>query len=263
MGRLCLDLESLNLASSALDLVFSSTGEKHLSTEVPAKIKPAKVRTAVQELRASLLSWSDLAAKTEHRTALHLRGIPKLLGDETTFKAFLAGQGLLEKVASVCFTPGSARQTGCAILVAKTPEDVPALAKFFHGRQIMGSRPIAVSFASGHEDKLQKSPGDGVDARELKLQSLAPKAPGAVSPTASTDLEICSPRSASSCSGSHSSQAESSMEPPPGLGHLKPSDVYSEGKMGPSRGTLTSMHAKVILPPPGLEHFRGAAWATK
>jgi len=37
---------------------------------------------------------------------------------------------------------------GTALLKAKTVEDVPRLAKFFHGRQHGGMTPISVSFAA-------------------------------------------------------------------------------------------------------------------
>lgn len=235
------------------------TCDKTLSAQVTAE--PRKVRSAVSELRLSLLSWSDLAAKKEKRTALHLRGLPKVLAEKATFMALLEGQGLSEKVASIRFTPSTVRQTACAVLVATTPEDVSALAKFFHGSQLYGSRPIAVSFASD-EDVLKSSKRSKLSAEAVKLNSMEKEAlAGELSPTASTDIDADTLNLAHSSSSSSleesSSPVMSFVRPPPGLEHLCPTEGTTEG-FGYS-SIQSSLEMPVITPPPGLEHLCGSA----
>jgi len=109
-------------------------------------------------LNMSSLRWDDLDAKREWRTALHLRGLPRMLCGAGSLEKLLESSGLSELVASVRVAQpqsSSSRSLGHAVLVAKAVDGVPKLAKYFHGRQFGNSMPIAVCFAADQSQALK------------------------------------------------------------------------------------------------------------
>jgi hypothetical protein len=102
----------------------------------------------VNDLRMSQVRWDDLASNREWRTALHLRGLPKIMCEPGVLRSVLQSQGLLDKVESLRVLPTKGKQLCNVLLNAKSVADVPMLAKFFHGRTFGGSMPVAVSFAA-------------------------------------------------------------------------------------------------------------------
>lgn len=238
--------------------------EAEITADSSPKTEPRYVRTAVNELRSSLLSWSDMAAKKEQRTALHLRGVPKNLCEESLMKALLNSHRLLENVASVRIVPSTNRHTGSVILVATSPDKVAAIAKFFHGRSFYGARPIAVSFATGEEELpkwIKRSKLAAAEPVKLHIPALADCKDMAaeLSPTASTDIGVDS--YGFLCSSGSLDDFEPRMvgmvEPPPGLEHVKDGDSETSW-FSSAHSSLEEMPAWVTMPP-GLEKTFGTA----
>jgi len=151
-------------AAKAANFAYAELMPNEVSTQsMPPSPPPTTVARPrkVHDLMMSQLRWEDLASNREWRTALQLRGLPKVMCDTRILKAFLESNGLLDLVASVQVMPTKGKQLGCAIVNAKAVRDVPKLAKFFHGRQVCsGGMPISVSFAAiqmkDRQTKLQK-----------------------------------------------------------------------------------------------------------
>jgi len=126
---------------------------KSIAVEPRATPASASVRRPLMlsGLNMSSLRWDDLDAKREWRTALHLRGLPRMLCGVGSLEKLLESSGLSELVASVRVAQpqsASSRSLGHAVLVAKAVDGIPKLAKYFHGRQFDNSMPIAVCFAA-------------------------------------------------------------------------------------------------------------------
>mmetsp|Transcript_108068 Transcript_108068/g.230753 ORF Transcript_108068/g.230753 Transcript_108068/m.230753 type:complete len:361 (-) Transcript_108068:143-1225(-) len=150
-------------AAKAANFAYAQLMPNEGSTQSTPSPPPTKVTRPrkVHDLMMSQLRWEDLASNREWRTALQLRGLPKVMCDTRILKAFLEANGLLDLVASVRVMPTKGKQLGCAIVNAKAVRDVPKLAKFFHGRQLCsGGMPISVSFAAiqmkDRQTRLQK-----------------------------------------------------------------------------------------------------------
>ncbi|CAE8585258.1 unnamed protein product [Polarella glacialis] len=143
-------------AFSSPDLV----GQGNLQSpdkEYPEEPLSPGVGSVAHGLRLSQLNWTDLATKKETRKALHLRGMPKALCEVAAMQELLKAQGLLglveevsAKCSSSCTRALGKPFVGSVVLHATSAEAVKKLAKFFHGRQFTGSRPVAVSFADAN-----------------------------------------------------------------------------------------------------------------
>lgn len=162
-------------------------------------------------LKFSELSWEDLKNKREQRTSLHLRGLPRKLCMPGALEALISQNGLEDMVSGVRLLPQAAgARLGCAVLTARSVEEVPKLAKFFHGRQFGASAPVAVSFSvpslKSTAVTLEQKRADA----KIDLQQVA---------TASLDTLV----SITTISGSDSPRSSSSenvrspISPPPGL----------------------------------------------
>jgi hypothetical protein len=128
------------------------------SVDQTESISKMSVDSKSQLLR-SQLCWADLASRKETRTALHLRGLPKKLCEGSALEVLLKANGLALLVQEVRILPKLKGQLlGCAVLQANSVEAVTKLARFFHGRSIAGSRPIAVSFAEDVDKDLNRLP---------------------------------------------------------------------------------------------------------
>eukprot|EP00440_Ansanella_granifera_P042326 gb/GFBE01045889.1/.p1 GENE.gb/GFBE01045889.1/~~gb/GFBE01045889.1/.p1 ORF type:complete len:339 (+),score=82.39 gb/GFBE01045889.1/:1-1017(+) len=164
----------------------SALGEKGEPAAVHMADGQRLGRNAAAKLASSEVSWKDLASKKEHRTTLQLRGVPKALCGREAMDGFLEARGLQGKVAKVLVpsqTKTSRLPHGSLILQAASPEDVPGLVKFFHGRQLLGARPIAVSFAEQQrkrqEDKVTLS-SYPMHLDSATMSSLPPFLPGSL-----------------------------------------------------------------------------------
>lgn len=116
-------------------------------------------------MHTSQLNWEDLAAKREHRTVLLLRGLPKALCDETAFRALLSTKDMLRLVRRVKVPPTRGRSVGCVLVEVNSVEEVPKVAKFFHGRQFGGGHSVAVSFPpAGQRSRGASAPGPATAA---------------------------------------------------------------------------------------------------
>lgn len=124
----------------------------------------------VHDLRLTELRWQDISHNLEWRTALHLRGLPRVLCDESAIEALLKAHSLLDAVERIRVQPvRGIKQLGCAVLTAKSVSEVSKLAKFFHGRRFGPSPPVAVSFAP-----LRRS----LDLRPLPRAARSPQTAG-------------------------------------------------------------------------------------
>lgn len=104
----------------------------------------------VHSLRLSEFRWcAPVHCHTEQRVALLLRGVPWKLCNPTKLREMLHQVGFGEMVKDLQIWPSKPGHPGCAVLkVRATSNDVQRIAKFFHGRQIGTSMPMAVSLAS-------------------------------------------------------------------------------------------------------------------
>lgn len=123
---------------------------------------PVKVSSS---LCMSQVRWDDFSGRREWRTALQLRGVPAKLCEPGALEELLKGYGLHASVASVRVVRSKGRGPGCAVIKARSVEDVPALAKFFHGSQFGNSMPIAVSYAAVGDDGLRRCGKPGAPAK--------------------------------------------------------------------------------------------------
>jgi len=114
------------------------------TAEASASCRPRKVNS----LRMSQLNWEDLTSGREWRTVLRLNFLPRRLCEPGALEALLRHHGLAELVERVRVLPARG-SLGCAVVKVKSVAGVPALAKFFHGRQLGSSTPVAVCFADG------------------------------------------------------------------------------------------------------------------
>lgn len=201
----------------------------------PAGAPAAHGPRKVSSLRLSELRWDDLARRREWRRALQLRGLPASLCEAGQLEALLAAHGLRELVESTRVLRSKTGKTGGAVVVANSVEDVPRLAKFFHGSQFGNSMPIAVSFASD-QGKLQlsrslaplsrhgKSLGEPKRVQHISLSLDLKSSDRAVSGSTegSESTTSGSPRSGASDSPANASDSERpglppGLCPPPGL----------------------------------------------
>jgi len=121
------------------------------SSEAPAATETVKPKY-LNDLRQTAVSWEDISSKKEKRTTLRLRCLPQRLCQPGALESLLAAHHLSDAVEKIKLSNSQAgvskSRMGTALLKAKTVEDVPRLAKFFHGRQLGGLTPISVSFAA-------------------------------------------------------------------------------------------------------------------
>jgi len=122
----------------------------------------------VSSLRLSELRWDDLLKGRERRRCLQLLYLPVALCAPGALAALLEAGGLSASVERLSVRP--ARHLGTAVLQARSAEGVLALARFFHGRQLGASTPVAVRFAEGqgHGEPLRVEKG-----RAASLESTA------------------------------------------------------------------------------------------
>mmetsp|Transcript_58638 Transcript_58638/g.163618 ORF Transcript_58638/g.163618 Transcript_58638/m.163618 type:complete len:442 (-) Transcript_58638:165-1490(-) len=218
-----------------------------------AVVRPCKVK----DIRASELRWDDLAGRREWRTALQLRGLPRALCQRGQLEAFLHCHGLLEKVASVRILPSKGR-LGCAVLKAKSVDDVQTIAKFFHGRQFGFSIPVAVSFACGQNwasptsrrsEALKQRPFLGMPQRVEKEQ-VASKDAGAHRQPAGLDSKAA-PRRVEFKTGE---ALRESSDASTASGSPRASDAPPE-----AHASLSRQELPVLEPPPGLDRYADSA----
>eukprot|EP00438_Fugacium_kawagutii_P019904 Skav227781 [mRNA] locus=scaffold1237:123606:130350:+ [translate_table: standard] len=100
----------------------------------------------------SQIDWSRIAKMQEWRTEIQLRGLPPSLCKAGNMEAFLKANDMEGDVAKVKVTLKANGRHGNAVLEATSTQAVGRLSRFFHGRQLPGSRlPIAV-------ERLSQSP---------------------------------------------------------------------------------------------------------
>lgn len=129
----------------------SCTGSRALVGSGPSRQKPRFINS----FEVSNLDWRSLNAGQERRRELLLRGLPRQLCEERGLREFLEAKGFGEAVQSLKICPAgkTARgKVGSAVVKASSAAAAQKLAKFFHGRQLLGSSlPVAVSFAGSEE----------------------------------------------------------------------------------------------------------------
>lgn len=210
-----------SLPALAAEDAFASQGSDARSGDLPPcsdgapEAQPAPKRGLAARMCTSQLNWDDLAAKRERRTALLLRGLPKALCDEAAFKALLSTKDMLRMVRRVKVPPTRGRSVGYVLVEASSVDDVPKVAKFFHGRQFGGGHSVAVSFApAGQRGRDAPAPGPaaprgGQTVRDAAEEHVRRRA------AAEGLLEGC--RKALSDATASTRESSSDFEPPPGL----------------------------------------------
>lgn len=107
----------------------------------------------------SQIDWSRLAKMQEWRTEIQLRGVPPSLCKPGAMEAFLKANGMEGDVDKVKVSLKANGRHGNALLQATSTQAVGRLSRFFHGRQLPGSRlPIAVSFSESKAAKSNAKP---------------------------------------------------------------------------------------------------------
>jgi len=107
----------------------------------------------------SQIDWSRLAKMQEWRTEIQLRGLPSSLCQPGAVEAFLKAHGMEGDVDKVKVSLKASGRQGNAVLQATSTQAVARLSRFFHGRQLPGSRlPIAVSFSESKAAKSNAKP---------------------------------------------------------------------------------------------------------
>lgn len=152
------------------------------------------------------LDTADLVKSRRRRRDLFLRGLPDKLCIPGAIQLVLRSANLSDAAEQVHLTWKGAMSVRCAVIRARTVEDVTRLARFFHGRRFGKSSPIEVSFAVGQgTDK----PSEGL--REVPLTvNLRCSESDIVSSS-------CSTASVSPRSSSFSDAPTLKLQPPPGL----------------------------------------------
>lgn len=103
----------------------------------------------VNSLRISEVNWADIASGLDTRTTLRLRGLPRELSVPGALEQMLASAKLLDLVDCVHVQPPrEGARLGSAVVNVTLPQHVPAVARFFHGKQVAGRGLMAVSFAT-------------------------------------------------------------------------------------------------------------------
>jgi len=147
------------------------------STEVAAEAQVPSQSSRPQkimEFRLQEVSWQGLKNKTEWRTSLNLRGLPRKLCDPGALENVMRQNGLMELVSDLRVKPPAAgARLGSAVITACSVDEVPKLAKFFHGRQFGSSAPVAVSFTSSQGPGLAKPLSLSADPLRVKAESKA------------------------------------------------------------------------------------------
>lgn len=107
----------------------------------------------------SQIDWSRLAKMQEWRTEIQLRGVPPSLCKPGAMEAFLKANDMEGDVDKVKVSLKANGRHGNALLQATSTQAVGRLSRFFHGRQLPGSRlPIAVSFSESKAAKSNAKP---------------------------------------------------------------------------------------------------------
>lgn len=107
----------------------------------------------------SQIDWSRLAKMQEWRTEIQLRGVPPSLCKPGAMEAFLNANDMKGDVDKVKVSLKANGRHGNALLQATSTQAVGRLSRFFHGRQLPGSRlPIAVSFSESKAAKSNAKP---------------------------------------------------------------------------------------------------------
>jgi len=197
----------------------------------------------LNDLRRSCIRWDDLASRREWRTVLLLRGLPRPLCEPPAMWDLLRARGLAEKVLEVrSATSGASNgRLGCALLRAASVDAVSALVRFFHGRQLGGKTPVAVSFATHQRGSRPTGDAPGLDTIAARVccgnGGDYPSDHGAAGSTRSSSRMTNSARSTSGSS---------------------PRAASSNGSACPGDGGLPAAAARPVTmpdatPPPGLE----------
>jgi len=133
-------------------------GSSYISEEECSGSKISKPRF-LNSVTLSQIDWNRLAKMQEWRTEIQLRGLPPALCRQEAMEAFLKNNGMENDVVKVKVSLKANKRHGTAELQATSTEAVGRLSRFFHGRQLPGSRlPIGVSFSESKGVKSSAQP---------------------------------------------------------------------------------------------------------
>jgi len=145
-------------ASTATENEDTVDGSSYISEEECSGSKISKPRF-LNSVTLSQIDWNRLAKMQEWRTEIQLRGLPPALCRQEAMEAFLKKHGMENDVAKVTVSLKANKRHGTAELQATSTEAVGRLSRFFHGRQLPGSRlPIGVSFSESKGVKSSAQP---------------------------------------------------------------------------------------------------------
>lgn len=184
-------------------------------------------------LRSCEVKWQDIAIGSESRTTIRLRGLPRPLCAPRALEKLLQTSRLLDQVDFIHVVPGP--KVGSAILNAKSVANVPGLVRFFHGKQMGRTPPMAVSFANAQGlDALHQTfqRGARAGAEASKLQQMQPQR---------IDFELYASEGGHSEISTEVSTAEEAE-----------TTSTSENGTCPCPPMMPGRPCRVILPPPGL-----------
>jgi len=225
---------------------------------VPLGAGPRKVHS----FSLSALDWAALASHRERRRALHLRGLPPQLCAAGGLEALLDASGLIGSVEEVRLLPRTSvhRGLGCAVLRARSSEDVAVLARFFHGRRFGSGSPVAVSFA-----------GPGQSAKSLPMRQPQAAATGGTAIGTHLTAVCRAGRAAESqahsspawvevardCSGRQARGPDDSLSTSGDSGgrFSRATTGTSDGTPDETEVTVTRLPHPLVDPPPGLENY--------
>lgn len=134
--------------------VASTTAPAESTAEVTIAGVPAD-SVAADEGRASCdrqslayhVDWAELSSGQDRRTTLQLLRFPNSMCQPGAIQRALSQVSLLQTIDFVHCVKGSGRQLGTAIVNVVLLADVPAVVRFFHGRQYGRAPPVQVRFS--------------------------------------------------------------------------------------------------------------------
>mmetsp|Transcript_20813 Transcript_20813/g.48259 ORF Transcript_20813/g.48259 Transcript_20813/m.48259 type:complete len:261 (+) Transcript_20813:89-871(+) len=152
----CDDATSVSSRSESLGARGNVMAETESITSqddtAPMKISPSIALDSqprkCHDIGLSQIRWDSLAHSSEYRTSISVRGLPRQVCEVQAFESLLVANGLREHVQKFRILPLKAGlRAGVALVKMNNVEDVPKVAKFFHG-WTWDSRlpPVAVSF---------------------------------------------------------------------------------------------------------------------
>jgi len=165
-------------------------------------------------------SWEQTESKEQRRSSVMLRGLPVKFCQRGALMELLRSHGMHDLISGIKVQQPEGKKLACAELTVFSPEAVPKLTRFFHGKQFPGSKtPVAVSCGDRNSSGLFRKPAASkpskasLEPRRINIVVDTTSAASTVS-TASSDPE--SPRG-SSPRGSPSEAASEEYGLPPGL----------------------------------------------